>query len=271
MVGAAQSAWPVGWALAAINGTLALSFLPDAYGWRVSFLIGLVPALFIFSYRGRLHEPATFLNRRSTPRWHAIFSARLLPSTLRGSMLAMGMHGGYWAIATWWPVMLQKERGFSVATASLYFGALVCGSFVGYVVASRLGDQIGRRATLMSCAAGAIILVFACTATDVPDNVLLALSVPLGFCALGMFSLIGSILAELYPTELRGSGLGFCYNIGRGIAGTTPFLVGSSFLNGPISESIGIVASGAFAIVLLAAFLLPETRGRDLATNFAPG
>src|SRR5688500_2225164 len=66
MVGTVQSGWAIGWALAAAIAAIALSLLPPDLGWRVTFLIGIVPALLVFRFRRRLVESEVF--RRSTRR-----------------------------------------------------------------------------------------------------------------------------------------------------------------------------------------------------------
>jgi len=265
IAGTAQSAWPLGWGLAAASSALFLSLLPEDYGWRATFLVAVFPAIAIFLMRTRLKEPEVFLKSRSAVRRSHIFSARLLPATLRGSLLASGIHGSYWAIATWWPAMLKTERGLSPSDAALYFGALVAGSMPGYVFGAWAGDQGGRRKALAGLALGAAALLVICTRFDIPGPVLFLLSFPLGFCALGLFGLIGPVLAELYPTESRGSGLGFCFNFGRGLAGATPFLVGGGMASLGIGHAISLYACVCYGLVVLAAFLLPETRGRELA------
>lgn len=264
MVGAVQSAWAVGWGLAAASSAILLSLLPSDLGWRATFLVGLFPALLVFLFRTRVKESDTFLGARRAAPWYAIFRGSALASTIRGSLLASGMHGGYWAIATWWPAMLHAERGLSTAAASAHFAAIIGGSFFGYLSGSWLADSVGRRAMLAGFAAGAIITVLICTQMQLSDMALLVLGIPLGFFALGMFSAIGPVLTELYPTELRGAGLGFCYNIGRALAGATPLLIGSSVTTIGIRHAIGLYGACAFGIVLIATILLPETRGRIL-------
>ena len=79
-----------------------------------------------------------------------------------------------------------------------------------------------------------------------------------------IFSGVGAFLTELYPTRLRGSGQGFCYNFGRGIGALFPFLVGWLSTSTTLANAIAIFAVAAYSVFFLAAFALPETRGRIL-------
>lgn len=263
LVGTAQSAWAVGWGLAAASSTLAIALLPPEPGWRAAFFLSLPMAAVIFLARKRLHESATFLACPGADDWHRIFAAPMLGNTLRGSLLAIGTHGGYWALATWWPTMLKLERGMTNAQAATHMAMLVGGSLAGYALGATLADRIGRRATIALFAAGGIVTVLAATELPVSDAMLLALGAPLGLFAMGLYSAIGPVLNELYPTRLRGSGLGFCYNVGRGVAGLAPFAVGGSIATYGIAHSIGIYVSVAYVLVLVAAGLLRETRGME--------
>ena len=75
---------------------------------------------------------------------------------------------------------------------------------------------------------------------------------------------MGAFLTELYPTRLRGSGQGFCYNFGRGIGALFPALVGYLSASMSLGNAIAIFAVGAYALFFVAAYALPETRGRVL-------
>jgi len=159
--------------------------------------------------------------------------------------------------------MLKLERGMTTAETAIHMAMLVGGSLAGYMLGATLSDRIGRRATLAIFALGGIGTVLIATELRLSDAALLALGVPLGLFAMGLYSAIGPALNELYPTRLRGSGLGFCYNVGRGVAGLTPLAVGGSIAAHGIAHSIGIYVSIAYALVLVAAALLRETRGMD--------
>jgi MFS family permease len=264
LVGTTQSAWAVGWGLAALASTTTLALLPGDAGWRAAFFAGLPPALLVFLARRRLVESPTFLAVAPPQAWHGIFSPRWRGATAKGCLLAIGTHGGYWAVATWWPTMLRLERGMSSNQAAAHMAALVGGSFVGYLLGAWLADRIGRRATLVAFALTAMGTVLLATQLPLSDEALLVCAVPLGMSLLGLYSTIGPILTELFPTRLRGSGLGFCYNVGRALAGTAPLAVGGSVSSLGIARSTGIYVCVALTLVLVAASLLRETRGLDL-------
>jgi hypothetical protein len=66
---------------------------------------------------------------------------------------------------------------------------------------------------------------------------------------------------------VRGAGQGFCYNFGRGIGAFFPTLVGLLSASVTLGTAIGIFAAISYAIVIIAALALPETRGRKLLAN----
>src|SRR5436305_1743121 len=111
---------------------------------------------------------------------------------------------------------------------------------------------------------GAIAVILLYTQLPLTNEVLWLLGFPLGFFASGYFSGVGAFLTELYPTRLRGSGQGFCYNFGRGIGALFPFLVGALSNYTSLANAIAIFAVLAYGVFFLAAFALPETRGRIL-------
>jgi MFS family permease len=100
------------------------------------------------------------------------------------------------------------------------------------------------------------------------DNTsMLFLGFPLGFFASGIFSGMGPFLTELFPTRMRGSGQGFAYNFGRGIAAMNPLFVGMLSAKLSLGQSIGVFALIAYGLLIVAALLLPETKGRVLTAE----
>jgi MFS family permease len=273
-VGSMQSGWAVGWGLAAILATIFFMIFPPDIAWRVLFWVGLTPALLVFYVRRHVSEPEVFEKTQSNldkagkkANFLEIFSPEMLKTTILTCMLTTGAQGGYYAITSWLPTFLRQERHLTVLSTGGYLGVIIVGSFIGYLVSAWLNDRIGRRANFILFAACSIITVFIYTQLPMNDDMMLVLGFPLGFFASGIFSGMGPILTELFPTRMRGSGQGFAYNFGRGIASLNPFFVGLLSATFPLGQSIGVFALIAYGLMILAALLLPETKGRILTAD----
>jgi MFS family permease len=269
-VGTVQSAWAWGWGAAAILATGIFQLLPQEIAWRALFFVGILPALLVFYIRTKVPEPQIFREaaqsaaRRSTL---DIFRAELLPTTILGAVLATGAQGGYYAITTFLPTFLRTQRRLTVLGTGGYLAVIIVGSWFGYIVSAYLSDAIGRRKNFFIFAVGSFLIAVACSQAEISDSLMLALGFPLGFFASGIFSGMGPVLTELFPTSVRGAGQGFCYNFGRGIAAFFPTLVGMLSASITLGAAIGVFAALAYAIVIFAALMLPETRGKELAAD----
>jgi MFS family permease len=266
-----QSAWAVGWGCAVLLQAIMFSVLPPETAWRAMFAAGALPALLLFYMRSRVQEPAIAAQARKAraaadgnPSLLEIFKPGMLKTTVLASLFVMGCQGGYYAITTWVPTFLKTERHLSVVGSTGYLAFLIAGSFTGYLVGAWMADRFGRKKLFVCFSIGAIILVLAYTQLTISNALIMWLGFPLGFFASGYFSGVGSFLTELYPTRLRGSGQGFCYNFGRGIGALFPTLVGYFSVRLGLASAIAMFAVFAYVLLLLSAAMLPETRGRVL-------
>lgn len=273
-VGTMQSGWAIGWGLAALLATAFLSYFPADIAWRALFWVGLTPALLVFFVRSRVDEPEVFEKTQNNldkagkkSNFLEIFSPEMLKTTVLTCVLTTGAQGGYYAITTWLPTFLRTERKLTIMSTGGYLAVIIIGSFLGYLVSAWLNDRIGRRANFILFAVCSIVTVFIYTQIPVDNNTMLFLGFPLGFFASGIFSGMGPILTELFPTRMRGSGQGFAYNFGRGIASLNPFFVGLLSAKLPLGQSIGVFALIAYGLLITAALLLPETKGRVLTAD----
>jgi MFS family permease len=270
-VGLVQSSWAVGWGSAAVAFGAIYSMLDPTLAWRVLFWIGLIPAVLVVYIRRYVKESEVFTETRAKvdasgrgTSFLEIFSPSMLKTTLLASLLATGMQGAYYSVTTWLPTYLKTERHLSVMNTSGYLLVLIIGSFLGYLTSAYLSDRLGRRHCFILFAASAAALVVIYTQIPITDGMMLFLGFPLGFFLSGIFSGMGAYLSELFPSRVRGSGQGFCYNFGRAVGAVFPALVG--YLSGmmPLGQAIGIMAGGAYLIVIIAALSLPETKGKIL-------
>jgi MFS family permease len=270
-VGSVQSGWAVGWGGAVLAQAVLFTLLPSETAWRAMFALGAAPALLVFYLRRHVREPQIAVAARARlaaagrrPAIWEIFGPDVLRTTLLASLLATGAQGGYYAITAWLPTFLKTERRLSVVGSTGYLALLILGCFAGYLVGAWLADRIGRRRMFIVFSCGALLLVVAYTQLGISNDAMRVLGFPLGFFASGYFSGMGPFLTELFPTRLRGSAQGFTYNFGRGFGALFPALVGYVSQTLRLSLAIAVFAVIAYGILLAAALMLPETRGRQL-------
>ena len=270
-VGCVQSGWAIGWGLAVLSQAVLFTLMPPETAWRAMFVLGALPALLVYYLRRYVEEPVISVQARQQretsgdrPAIWEIFKPGILRTTLLASVLTTGAQGGYYAVMTWLPTFLKTDRQLTVVGSTGYLAMLIFGSFVGYLVGAWLCDRWGRRKLFISFAIGAIVMILIYTQVVISNRVMLFLGFPLGFFASGYLSGVGAFLTELFPTRLRGSGQGFTYNFGRGFGALFPALVGYASAQMALSSAIALFAVIAYGVFLVAALLLPETRGRVL-------
>ncbi|CAM5477808.1 MFS transporter [Streptomyces fumanus] len=274
-LGAVQSSWAVGWALAALVYTLVFSVAGDDLAWRIMFWTGALPALLVVWVRRSVTDApeasAARVSGTAKGSFRAVFapgsadSPGLLRVTLFAALLSTGVQGGYYTLATWVPTYLKDERGLSVVGTGGYLTFLISGAFIGYLTGGHLTDRLGRRRNIWLFALLSAVCVLAYA--NIPagaDTLLLVLGFPLGFCMSAIFSGFGSYLAELYPTAVRGTGQGFTYNTGRAVGAVFPTAVGFLADSWGVGGALVFGALG-YGVAALALLGLPETRGRELA------
>jgi MFS family permease len=264
-VGIMQSGWALGYMLAA--GMTAL-ILPR-WGWRALFLAGLFPALLVALIRRHVEEPAIWRERPiAEGGLKEIFQGVLRRRTILASVLATCVLFAYWGLFTWIPGFLSAPvarggAGLTIVQTSGFVVPMQMGAFAGYVAFGLLADKIGRRPAFVCYVLGAAILTPVYGAVR-DARTLLLLGPAIGFFGTGFFSLFGAMLSELYPTRVRGAGLGFVYNVGRGCSALAPWTVGYFADHYGIGTSLGL-NSAFFALGAVLVFTLPETKQAELA------
>ena len=263
-VGCVQSSWAVGWAAAALlyAGTYAL--LPETIAWRVLFFIGVLPGLFVIYIRRHVQDSVAFSRANHHTPFSAIFSPGVLRVTLLGALLSAGVQGGYYAVMTWLPAYLRTTRELSVIGSSGYLAVVIVAAWFGYITGAYVSDALGRRRTFLLFSLCSILTVIAYTVLPISNSLMLVMGAPLGFFASGTYSGLGATLAELFPTSIRGSGMGFTYNFGRAIGASFPALVGFLSERVSLGLAIGLFTTIAYSLVWLAIAGLPETRATEL-------
>ena len=202
-------------------------------------------------------------------RFRALLRPPLRRHVLAATSMGAALLFAYWGLFTWIPAYLsspveQGGAGLGIVRSSAWIAPMQIGAFLGYNFFGFCADRIGRRPAFLGFVLGAAAIVPLYGLSSRHPGALLLLGPLVGFFGHGYFSLFGAMLAELFPSSLRGTAQGLCYNAGRAVSAFAPWVIGAA------AEGLGYGIALALTSMLYLVggaliFLLPETRGRALA------
>lgn len=257
----------------------AVGFFGDYAGWRVLFFVGILPAILVIPIMFVLKEPASWLKAKADaaagvgrksvgspmdlfrePRWRR--------NTLVGLFLGVSGMIGLWGIGFFSPELIstalkgapQAEvdtvRGWGTAFQDM-------GAFVGMIVFTIVASYLSRRLAFLGAlllSMGVTMFVFKSLNTASDAYWMLPM---MGFAQLAVFAGYSIYFPELFPTRLRGTGVGFCYNTVRYLAAPAPILFG--YLATLMTfRSAAMLMCSVYLVGVVALIWAPETKGSAL-------
>lgn len=266
-----MSSFPVGVGLASF---FAGKIIPTM-GWRVLFLtagLALLVAVYIFFF---VDESEAWKAQRDARRSGAvaepekisvgeIFKDGMARNTIVATLISALALSAYWGTTTWLPTYLVKERGLSVADMGTFMTILSVGMFFGYNLFGWLADVIGKRNALALSLFGSAVMLAVYAMTE--NHTTLMWMGPAYAFFMAFVGLMGSYYGELFPTRIRTTGSGFCFNVGRGISAFAPVILGGLATTYSLQTSI-LFCSIPFLVAGLATLLLPATETRRPAAD----
>ncbi len=244
---------------------------------RYVFLLGIAPALLVFYIRRHVPEPEAWQRAEESvhhknPGARELFRGAILSTTLRTSLVcALGL-SAWWLFLFWHPQHFRRilseahvpagEITRLVSLSFLLVNALaIAGNFAGGWVARKFGNR--RAIAFMFAGLGAGIVGAFAVPREFGEMAWFWCPM-VGFFS-GVFGLFTMYLPPLFPTLLRTTGAGFCYNIGRIAAAVASVVFGWL---APVGDfRTALLWSGALAFAATAAsFWLPERTHENEAT-----
>jgi len=258
--------------------------------WRWLFVVGIVPAFFIFYIRRKVDESQRWIDTVREKRWAAtdvdagafgrsekrpftlaeIFRA---PESRRRVLLAFAMSlatmVGWYAVSSFLPgyvAGIAKAEGFQNLA---YWGSVAGmvyngGAIVGYLISGFLADWMGRRWYLAFLFAGSLVLTPITYVWAHGLQAVLVAAAINGFFTLGQYSWFAIYLPEIFSTAVRSTASSFIFNATRLIAFLGPIVSAS------IVKSFGGMSAAAMSLGMIyflglaVCFFLPETEGKPL-------
>jgi MFS family permease len=210
-----QSGWPIGYAIAL--GFQA--FLVPIYGWRAMFFAG-TSALLVAAY---IHffvpESPVWLKAQSDKQLGIRVDQAPAPTVLdlfRGvygrkfvftTMICAAALMAYWAVNTWLPTLLTKERGLDMKQMTGLLLVLQVACLLGYFIGGTIADKIGKRRLIAwSALLSAVSFYFWLGMTTSP-TVFVVLAIVHYVIASAFWATLASFLAEQFPTAIRARGV----------------------------------------------------------------
>ncbi len=252
--------------------------------WRIVFLFGLIPAAVAFVVRLFLEEPERWRQamRDSAPvRLVEIFAPGLRHLTFAGVGMSVVALIAWWSCNAFIPTVATGLAQNAAADAGLDTAGTLAlveewkfratywfnlGGLIGTLATIPIAKLLGRRPLFGIYFAASALSIFATFGIDWPPDVRLYWYFAIGASVFGIFGSFTYYLPELFPTRLRATGAGFCYNIGRVLAAVGPFAVGTIAAQGTDTVIQTLFYVGL--VPALGLLLLPwvvETRDHVLA------
>jgi MFS family permease len=271
-LGIVSAAMPIGFIVAGAMNNL----LPN---WHYAFLTGIVPLVLSVFAVFTLAESATWKGNKAVSVSNIsakLFAPVYKKNLVTGSIIFGAMLIGLWAVFSWAPTWIQSITG-NAANANDLRGVtmmvLAISGLVGSIVSGWIANAIGLRKTMIMCFAASFMMTFMVFKTN--TSVSTATFTEMGILAFFFGISQGALsvyIPSLFPTAVRASATGFCFNIGRLFTATVVFFIGAlvSFLGG--YGNAVFIFSFIFLIGLAAAWFSkdnPAIEVSALNTSFA--
>ncbi|MBT0727806.1 MFS transporter [Rosenbergiella australiborealis] len=265
------SAWVgLGWQLGVLLAAVITPLLLPIIGWRGVFLVGLLPALLSFFIRHGLDESQTYqLAQKKKAQRGLRKSLAMLCQNKAMTKASLGIfilcsvqNFGYYGLMIWMPTYLSQQFGFSLTKSGLWTGVTVLGMMIGITLFGVLADRFARWKVFIVYQVGALLMVIIYAQLKDPVWMLVGGAI-MGMFVNGMVGGYGALISDTYPLEVRAIAQNVLFNLGRGVGGFGPVVIGFLASQGSFVIAISLLAILYLLDVVATIFLLPKNTDRE--------
>jgi MFS family permease len=251
--------------------------------WRAAYLIGVVPAMLVLWVRTSVREPERWQRAAAAagaePQRLGSFRD-LFGEPLWGKRAILGLLLAGVGLSTFWGVVvagqdlaynllhnrLGMDEALAASRAKVAYGYVqATGMFIGFLCMGPLGERIGRRGMFIVMHIGAAIIVPLTCYLPANYGQMLVMLPLYGFFTGGIHAGYAIYFPELFPSRLRATGAGVCFNGGRAVSAVA--LYGSAWLKARPGMDLRLAVSmlgGLFLLGVVILVFMPETKGQPL-------
>jgi MFS family permease len=273
-----QAGVPVGNMLATVVLLVLTGTLSDAaflsWGWRVAFWLSAVVVLVGYYIRTKVTDAPIFVEAQQEAEKVKATSfsvVEVLKRYPRGVFTAMGLRFGenimYYLVVTFSITYLKVQVGADTSSILWYLLVAHAVHFAVIPLVGRLADRFGRRPVyFIGAVLGATWGFFAFPMMNSANYVVITAAITLGLMIHAfMYAPQPAIMAEMFPTRMRYSGVSLGYQVTSIVAGSLAPIIAVKLLEVyDSSVPIALYLAGACVITLIAVIFTRETKGIDL-------
>jgi MFS family permease len=251
-------------------GAVGALFAVTRDSWRWVMLAGVTPAalaLFIARYVPESARWKKSVEAGAAKPFHEIFAPERRRTTLLAICFASIALIGTWGSVQWLPAWAdQMTQGKAANAKGLTQLCVSIGAVVGCFAGPLAGGRIGRRpAYFLLCVASLLLCGYLFRCVDHYSARFLVISGLIGAATASFYGWLPLYLPELFPTRVRATGQGLCFNAGRIFAAAGAIEMGRllNYYNGSYARA-GATITLVYAAGLVLIWLAPETKGKPL-------
>jgi MFS family permease len=269
-LGGLVGGYPLGYMLC----SLAALVVVPLWGWRSLYFLGILPALLVLWIRIGITESPRYervtvqmLKEGLKKQLDILSPAREYPrETLIASLVYFLYLFTWLGWSAWMPFYIANEKHLGFQTMASWLSVWMFCAIFAYWICGWLCDLFGRRWVIPAFAVPAGILLIVMGHLDSAAS-LFWVGLATNFLITGSFGTGLGYTSEIFPTQIRGTGVGATFAIGLGVASFAPLIMGWIATASSVAAGLPLLAVSFLLLAPLFLWFAPDTTRKEL-TDF---
>lgn len=255
----------IGWQIGVLAAAFITPFLLNIIGWRGMFLVGLFPAIASYFIRHDTSEPEQFTKQQKvqgqlsfTNRLQLLVKDQQTAKTSLGIFILCAVQNfGYYGLMIWMPSYLASKLGFSLTASGNWTAVTVIGMIIGILLFGYLADHFARWKIFLLYQIGAFLMVAQYAQLEDPTALLICGAI-MGLFVNGMIGGYGALISDNFPPHVRATAQNVLFNLGRGVGGFGPLVIGFCVKEWSFYAALCLLASIYLLDIIATLWLIPK-------------